>query len=233
MEDLYLVKGEDISRLNFVFEISRNLFKKIINSNLIIFNSASHDQFEDSISNWLLLELSLPQKTIHFDSQDLSSKRIKVLFSFPWLNFEKNDRLGNWCSLLLLFLIFLGLLGNLFLGSSIIFIFSKHVVKVVVFIIIFFLLDFFLLLFLLSLLVFLSAFTLWSSPGASDFFSEHLYNEEPSEYVRESGWWFRSVESFQVVVVFLTWIISSEEVRTFKFSFPLLECCFSDCHNFY
>ena len=110
------VESDDVDRLHFVFKLL-DLFLNKIRRDLIILDCGTDLDLEDSVGDGLLLPLSLPEETVHFNSEDLLCKCLEVGIFTPWLDLPDDKRLGNRCSLLLLSLCFLGLLLHGF-GSS-------------------------------------------------------------------------------------------------------------------
>ena len=112
------VEGDDVDRLNIVFKLL-DLFLNKISRDLFIFDRGSDLDLEDSVGNGLLLPLSLPEETVHLNSENLLSESFEVGVLAPWLNFPDDERLGNWCGLLLLGLCFFSLLLQGFGGSGV------------------------------------------------------------------------------------------------------------------
>lgn len=104
-----LVEGNDVDGLDVVLERLNSLLDDI-SGDLVILDNGSHDELEDTVSNGLLLVLSLPDETLHGDTEDHSGELVEVSLLTPWLDFPKEDGLGDGGGLLLLVL-GLGLFG--------------------------------------------------------------------------------------------------------------------------
>ena len=112
------VESDDVDRLDFVFKLLDLLLNKI-RRDLVIFDCGSDLDLEDSVGDGLLFPLSLPEETVHLNSENLLRECLEVGLLAPWLHLPNDERLGNGCSLLLLGLCFLLLLLNGFGGSSV------------------------------------------------------------------------------------------------------------------
>ena len=81
-----LVEGDDINRLHFVFKLFY-LFLNQVRGDLVVLNCRPNDDLEDTISNGLLLPLSLPHQSVHLDAKDFISQHLKVSVFAPRLYF--------------------------------------------------------------------------------------------------------------------------------------------------
>lgn len=113
-----LVEGSDVYRLAEIFE-SLDLLDEVISADEVIDDRAADNNLEHAVSDWLLLELSLPLESLHLDlSEDLCTKGVEVGLWSPWLDLEDNEGLSNWLRLscllgsCLLGLVVKGLLGG-------------------------------------------------------------------------------------------------------------------------
>ena len=100
------VEGDDVDRLDFIFELF-DLFLDKVCRNLIIFNCCADLNLKDTVSDGLLLPFSLPEETIHLDSENLVCECLKIGFLSPWLYLPNDKRFGDRGSLLLFALSFL------------------------------------------------------------------------------------------------------------------------------
>ena len=67
------VESDDVDRLHFVFKLL-DLFLNKIRRDLIILDCGTDLDLEDSVGDGLLLPLSLPEQTVHFNAKDLLGK---------------------------------------------------------------------------------------------------------------------------------------------------------------
>ena len=112
------VEADDVDRLNFVFKLLDPFLNKI-SRDLVIFDRGSDLDLEDSVGNGLLLPLSLPEETVHLNSENLLCESFEVGLLTPWLDFPDDERLGNGCGLLLLGFCFFSLLLQGLGGSGV------------------------------------------------------------------------------------------------------------------
>lgn len=96
-----LVEGEDVDGLDVVLELL-DLLLNDIGGDLVVLDDGSHDELEDTEGDGLLLVLSLPDEAVHGDSENHLGELVEVGLLIPWLDFPKDDGLGDGSSLLLL-----------------------------------------------------------------------------------------------------------------------------------
>ena len=116
--------------MNHVLE-SLDLLLESIHRDLFVLNSDSHNEFENTESNWNLLVLSLPVVTCFWgsDLQNFLGNGIKISVRIKWLDFEHDKRLSD-DGLLLLLLTSLGLGSNGSGCSTIVTIITKEIVHI-------------------------------------------------------------------------------------------------------
>lgn len=85
-----------------IFE-SLDLLDEVVGAYEVVDDRAADNNLEHAVSDWLLLELSLPLESLHLDLlEDLGTKGVEVGLWSPGLDLEDNEGLGDWLGLALL-----------------------------------------------------------------------------------------------------------------------------------
>jgi hypothetical protein len=64
---------------------------KVINRDLVILYDTTNDELVDSVGNRFFLALSLPDKSVLLDCQNLLEQLVKVGLCLVWLDLEEDD----------------------------------------------------------------------------------------------------------------------------------------------
>ena len=96
------VEGSDVYRLAVIFECLDRL-DEVVSAYEVVHDRAADNNLEHAVSDWLLLELSLPLESFHLDFiEDFGTEGVEVGLWSPWLDLEDNEGLGDWLGLALL-----------------------------------------------------------------------------------------------------------------------------------
>ena len=79
-----------------------DLLDEVVGAYEVVDDRAADDNLEHAVSDWLLLELSLPLESLHLDLlEDLGTEGVEVGLWSPWFDLEDNEGLGDWLRLAL------------------------------------------------------------------------------------------------------------------------------------